>query len=98
MINRIVKMTFHPDKVETFKGIFESSKEKIRSFAGCHYLALHQDINSPNIFFTYSKWESESHLNAYRESELFKTTWQNTKILFEAKPEAWSISNLHELV
>ena len=44
----------------------------------------------PNVFFTLSFWENEEALNAYRDSELFKTTWAKTKILFSDKPQAWT--------
>ena len=70
MLIRIVKMTFRPEKINEFLEIFESSKEKIRAFEGCHHLELLRDINSPDIFLTYSHWESEEDLNNYRKSEL----------------------------
>ncbi len=91
MIIRIVKMTFQEDKVSEFLSVFNESKELIRNMPGCSHLELLNDINSPNVFFTYSYWNSEHDLNAYRDSELFSKVWSNTKILFEAKPEAWSV-------
>jgi heme-degrading monooxygenase HmoA len=91
MIIRIVKMTFQPEKVADFIEIFNGSKLHIRNFPGCKHLELLNDINSKNIFFTYSHWESESHLNSYRESELFAGVWKRTKVLFDAKAEAWSV-------
>lgn len=91
MIIRIVKMTFQADKVSEFLSVFNESKERIRNMPGCSHLELLSDINSPNVFFTYSYWNSEHDLNAYRDSELFSKVWSNTKILFEAKPEAWSV-------
>lgn len=97
MIIRIVKMSFEPSKVKDFLEVFDASKERIRSFEGCSHLKLLNDINSPNIFFTYSHWESEAHLDAYRNSELFQATWARTKVLFNAKPEAWSVDAVREL-
>lgn len=91
MIIRIVKMTFQEDKVSEFLSVFNESKERIRNMPGCSHLELLNDINSPNVFFTYSYWSSEHDLNAYRDSELFSKVWSNTKILFDAKPEAWSV-------
>jgi autoinducer 2-degrading protein len=91
MIIRIVKMTFEPEKVNEFLEIFESSKQFIRAMQGCSHLELLNDINSPNIFFTYSYWQSENDLNNYRNSDLFAGVWSKTKILFYAKPEAWSV-------
>lgn len=97
MINRIVKMTFDPTKIEAFKAVFESSKEQIRAMEGCEGLRLLQDLHNPAIFFTYSLWQSEAHLNAYRDSALFEGVWAETKALFAGKPEAWSTSVLHHL-
>lgn len=94
MIKRIVKMTFQPDKIETFKALFETRKTQIRGFQGCEYLELWQDVSRPNIFFTYSFWNSETDLNSYRHSDLFKDTWAKTKVLFDGKPEAWSVESV----
>jgi hypothetical protein len=94
MIKRIVKMTFQANKIEIFKVLFEARKEQIRGFNGCEYLELLQNVNQPNIFFTYSFWNSETDLNAYRDSELFKDTWAKTKVLFDEKPEAWSVDSV----
>lgn len=91
MILRIVKMTFQPEKVNTFRTLFEETKHQIRSFEGCQHLELWQDTNDPRIFFTYSIWEKQDNLTKYRNSELFKQTWQETKALFADKPEAWSV-------
>ena len=94
MIIRIVKMTFLPDKTEEFLKVFHQSKDKIRNFEGCEHLELLRDIRQPNVFFTYSYWKSEDDLNRYRNSELFQTTWTKTKVLFSAKPEAWSLKSM----
>ncbi len=91
MIIRIVKMTFVPEKVEEFLKIFHDSKQLIRNMPGCNHLELLNDIQSENIFFTYSYWDSENDLNNYRNSDVFNKVWSQTKILFEAKPEAWSV-------
>lgn len=91
MIIRIVKMTFAPEKVDDFLKVFNSSKHLIRNMNGCSHLELLNDINSPNIFFTYSYWQSEFDLQNYRNSELFASVWGKTKILFTDKPEAWSM-------
>lgn len=94
MIKRIVKMSFMPEKVEEFKSIFESNWQKIKGFEGCNHVELLQDATNPSLFFTYSLWQSEAHLNAYRDSELFGHVWSSTKILFNQKPEAWTVNEL----
>lgn len=94
MIVRIVKMTFKPEKVNLFLDVFNQSKEKIRNFKGCQHLSLLQETNNGNIFFTYSFWNSSEDLDHYRNSDLFKETWSKTKVLFDAKPEAWSVNQV----
>lgn len=90
MINRIVCMHFAPGQRDAFLNVFIESKEAIRSFPGCRYLELLEDAHDDHRFFTYSKWDSESALNEYRNSELFQKTWAATKVLFDQKPMAWS--------
>jgi len=92
MIVRIVKMTFQPDKVADFLLLFEEVNNKIRLFPGCRHLELWQENEKGNVLFTYSIWDNEHALNHYRFSDLFKTTWSRTKILFEKKAEAWSLN------
>jgi heme-degrading monooxygenase HmoA len=84
-------MTFQPDEVTNFLKIFNSSKQLIRNMEGCKHLELLNDINTSNIFFTYSHWQTENDLNNYRHSELFENVWGKTKVLFAAKAEAWSV-------
>jgi autoinducer 2-degrading protein len=91
MITRIVKMSFQPEKVNEFLELFHSSKQLIRNMEGCSHLELLRDKECQHLFFTYSKWDTEEHLQAYRHSEMFDSIWSRTKILFNQKPEAWSI-------
>ena len=83
-------MTFQPEAVVAFLAVFEESKEKIRNFPGCHHLELLKDYTAPNIFSTYSLWDDEAALDAYRHSDLFKSVWAQTKPKFSAKPIAFS--------
>lgn len=94
MLIRYVRMTFQADKVSEFEEIFNGSKHKIRAMQGCQHLELMRDINQPNIYMTHSHWESETDLNNYRDSELFKTTWAKTKVLFAEKPLAFSVESI----
>ena len=94
MIKRIVKMTFVPEKVEEFKKIFASNWKLIKGFEGCSHVELLQDQNDPSVFFTYSLWESEEHVNHYRNSELFRKVWSATRALFRDKAQAWSVAEI----
>ena len=94
MIKRIVKLTFREEACDDFVEVFEKSKQAIRAFPGCQYLELWRSKDQPNIFFTYSFWQEEAALEAYRHSDLFKNVWKQTKVLFSDKPEAWSVEML----
>ncbi len=94
MLVRIVKMGFIPEKIPNFLENFEKQKLKIRNFKGCSFLELYRDKNNPNQFFTYSYWENEKALENYRNSNLFASVWANTKVLFNQKPEAWSVDKV----
>jgi len=91
MFVRIVKMSFHSKHIATFQEMFEEKKQLIRNADGNQLLELYQDKNNPEIFFTYSYWEHESDLENYKNSELFKETWKQTKTYFNDKPQAWSV-------
>lgn len=91
MIKRIVKLTFKEDKLQDFFTIFDESHELIRAFPGCQHLELLQGLDNPSICFTYSFWDSPEALDKYRHSDLFKGTWARTKVLFNDRPEAWSV-------
>lgn len=90
-------MTFREEATETFLDIFGENRDAIRTFPGCLHLELWRDRKDTRIFFTYSFWESEAALEAYRRSELFAATWEQTKALFERKAEAWSLDGLEYL-
>ncbi|MBN9282786.1 MULTISPECIES: antibiotic biosynthesis monooxygenase family protein [Flavobacterium] len=97
MFVRIVKMSFHEDKIEAFLTNFQEVKQQIRNFPGNNFLELYQDKQDKSIFFTYSYWETEADLENYRRSELFTEVWAYTKQFFNARPEAWSVDKLVSL-
>ena len=91
-------MSFHEENIPKFMENFNLIKEKIRNSPGNRYLELYQDKNNPEIFFTYSFWETEEDLENYRKSALIDEVWTFTKKLFNDKPEAWSVNKLVSLV
>jgi len=97
MFVRIVKMSFEASQVDQFMNLFDSKKEYIRNFPGCRLLELYRDKTHSNIFFTYSYWDSETDLENYRHSPLFKEVWSQTKPLFNDKPQAWSVDKIVSL-
>ena len=94
MFTRIVKMQFKEDKVSEFINHFNKVRDRVRNQPGCHSLQLLQDQNKPEIFFTYSTWEEIQDLENYRKSDFFGQVWQETKQLFDGKPEAWSVQEI----
>ncbi|MFY0599777.1 MAG: antibiotic biosynthesis monooxygenase [Cyclobacteriaceae bacterium] len=96
MIVRIVRMTFQEDKIDEFLGVFEEVQDRIRNFEGCSHLELCRDSKEANILCTLSHWESETHLDSYRESALFLSTWAKTKVFFAASPIAFSLSKVED--
>ena len=97
MFVRIVKMSFSEEHIDDFLNNFEENKNKIKAFKGCNLLELYRDKSNSNIFFTYSYWEAQENLDSYRSSDLFKNVWAKTKILFNYKPQAWSVDKIVSL-
>ncbi len=87
-------MEIEPENVSAFVNIFKTNKNIIISFDGCQSVDLLRHINSQNIFFTYSIWDSEISINKYRESNTFKDIWSKTKPLFSKKAKAWSLKEI----
>lgn len=87
-------MTFRPDALETFLTLFDATAPEIRTFPGCLFLELWQDSRYPGLLTTHSHWTSAEALQAYRESDLFRSTWAKTKPLFAAPPQAASHTRL----
>ena len=84
-------MEFDPEKVNDFLELFEVVKGKIICCEGCVHLELCKDAALDNVYYTFSKWESENDLNNYRHSDFFADTWIKTKALFGGKPLAYSL-------
>ncbi len=94
MILRLVKLTFHPENTDAFQEFFAEFRNAIRNSEGCLHLEAWRGLDQPNVFFTFSKWETTADLEAYRHSETFKAVWPKTKALFSARPEAWTVEQL----
>lgn len=90
-------MSFAEENVEAFLENFHNNKEKIRAVDGCQFLELLRDKDNTNQFFTYSYWTEQTDLENYRQSELFKGVWAKTKVLFNDKPQAWSVEKVVSL-
>jgi quinol monooxygenase YgiN len=89
-LHRVVRMTFRADAVATFLELFNKVKADILAQPGCRHVELMRDAQNPDSFATFSVWESEEALEAYRQSDFFRKTWSRTKALFAAPPRAES--------
>jgi quinol monooxygenase YgiN len=94
MIVRLVKLTFRSEETDNFLAIFDQVSDKIKACKGCLKLELLREKEEGNIFFTHSIWEDESDLEAYRNSDLFDSTWEKTKAMFSDKAEAWTTESI----
>ena len=92
MLYRIVRMEFEASRKDDFIRAFYSKQPFIKAFPGCIDVALMQDERDVNSMATWSLWESNNDLEAYRSSDLFKETWDNVKPMFSGKPKAYSLT------
>jgi heme-degrading monooxygenase HmoA len=88
-------MKFIREQIPKFLEIFNQTQDLIQACSGCSEVKLFVDKRDPCVLFTISKWESLQDLEAYRQSDLFKTTWAQTKILFDDKAQAWSLEQVN---
>jgi heme oxygenase (mycobilin-producing) len=95
-IIRIVRLSFEPAHVDAFLAIYQEKKSAILAFEGCRHLQLKRDYDCPNVYYTYSYWDSNLNLENYRASEFFGQTWSQTKILFNNKPQAFTLIDTEE--
>jgi heme-degrading monooxygenase HmoA len=84
-------MEFQHAHTEDFLEHFSGVAPLIRAFPGVRRLELHRDATQPNVFYTYSIWDGENDLAAYRDSDLFKGAWRQAKSWFSEKPRAFSM-------
>jgi quinol monooxygenase YgiN len=62
---------------------------------GCIHLEIFKSTSDNVTYFTISNWQSEKHLERYRQSELFKEIWSKVKPLFNNKAQAWTLNTLN---
>ena len=89
-IQRIVKMTFKLERCDEFQSFFNEIKDQIAAQPGCSEVRLLRDKADSGVFFTYSIWDAQTSLDAYRQTELFGMVWPKVKGWFSDKPAAWS--------
>ncbi len=93
MITRIVKMNVNVLDVKKFKDLVQAYQNKILAAQGCKQVNIMCDKKIKTKFFSYSIWESEQDLENYRNSEMFKKTWNEVKQLFSSPAQAWTVED-----
>lgn len=94
MIRRIVRLEFDPAGVAEFTAFFAEHRQTIASFPGCVSLDLFKDAGLDHVYYTFSLWESEAALEAYRGSDTFARLWAFAKQRFAGKPLAYSLAEI----
>ena len=80
---------------DEFLEIFNQNKQVLAKSDGCIRLEIFKSTNDTDTYFTISNWQSEDHLEMYRQSELFKDIWSKVKPLFNNKAQAWTLNTLN---
>lgn len=91
MLRRIVRLEFDPERVAEFVDFFADNRTTIASFPGCVSLDLFKDASLDNVYYTFSLWDNEAALEAYRHSDTFRLLWSFAKERFSGKPQAFSL-------
>ena len=97
MVIRIVELSIQKDKLPFAQKYLAEVAPKVRNSPGCTHLRILMDLHNPGHITTYSHWNTEADLNAYRKSDIFNNFWSQIKPLFEAPARAWSSESLHHL-
>lgn len=79
-------MSFRAAEVEQFTRLYHAARPTILAQPGCQSVILVQDIERPTVFVTWSVWDDEAALEAYRTSAFFQDFWPNVRALFDAPP------------
>jgi len=87
-------MTIRSEERERFIQLFEIHREAISSMPGCQSLQIFHDLDSTCVFFTVSNWQTDDHLQQYRNSMVFKSLWPEVKSLFQSSAEAWTVNEI----
>ncbi len=89
-VTRLVRIYFQPDKVDEFLAFYQQLRPQIARQPGCISVQLLRQANDPAAFATWSVWESQAALDAYRTSEFFRSFWPQVKTWFRQPAEAVS--------
>lgn len=92
MLWRWVEIRAYPERADIVCSLLAEQAEKVRSFSGCLFLSLYRGEDTD--FYSLSLWESAEALEAYRQSEVFKSFWSLIKKHFRAPAKAVSFEKI----
>jgi len=87
-------MEIEPEELENFLESFRGVRKQILNFPGCKDLEFWQEYDQTYKVSTFSVWESVDALEAYRVSDLFRSTWAKVKPLFRSRARARSYKEI----
>ncbi|MCE2845900.1 MAG: antibiotic biosynthesis monooxygenase [Sphingobacteriales bacterium] len=97
MLTRVVRLSFRPEAVAIFQQTLKSFEASIRESPGCLDLQIYRDKEDLHVFYTISRWQEASDLEAYRKSDLFGKVWKSVKPGFRSPALAWSLEEIQDI-
>lgn len=95
MITRIIRLTLKISH-EEFTEYINKAKDEFDKFEGCEQIEILKDKIGNNVYFIYTIWKSNKHLNKFRKSEFNKKFWNTIVDLSQNRPQVWSVENIFE--
>lgn len=86
MITRLVETGIRPEMVDAFIDLYMHARPTILAQPGCPRVELVPAIDQPTLFATWSVWDHESALDAYRTGAFFRDFWPGVRVLFRNPP------------
>ncbi|MCS7153780.1 MAG: antibiotic biosynthesis monooxygenase [Bacteroidia bacterium] len=92
MLWRWVEIRAYPERADIVCSLLAEQAKRVRRFPGCLALSLYRGENAD--FYSLSLWESPEALEAYRQSEIFRSFWLIIKKHFRAPAKAVSFEKV----
>ncbi|MDX1483965.1 MAG: antibiotic biosynthesis monooxygenase family protein [Alphaproteobacteria bacterium] len=90
-IGRVILMNVAQGKAEDAERIWkEQCAPLMIDQAGCRLEKLMRSLDRPELFISYSEWDSMEAINAYRESTAHETIQKEVRALQGARAVVWA--------
>ena len=95
MIKRVVRLTLKDDaSINAFQEIYRSRNPFTKGVKGCREVKVLKDVDHDDVYYTFSIWDSNEDLEAYRQSNYFAETWPMVKAQLAKRAEAFSMTEI----